>query len=101
MKRFIAFTLFAAPFCGAPVSAQQEHKLAEMPIYQTPVPYMGVRNWHLTQNLGATGVRAWIEGNRGHSHDSREILIKSIEPGSPADGIPCQFMEGHACPQAI
>ena len=98
MKRFIALALLATSFAGA----QQEHDLAKIPPHQTPVPYMGARNWHLTQNLGATGARAWIEGNKGHSHDSREILIKSIEPGSPADGVlqPYDIIVGAAVPPA-
>lgn len=97
MKPFLTLALF---FTAPLASAQQEHKLAKMPSHQTPVPYMGERNWHLTQNLGATGARGWIEGNKGHSHDSREILIKSIEPGSAADGIlePYDIIIGAAVP---
>ncbi|MDX1679672.1 MAG: DUF6288 domain-containing protein [Akkermansiaceae bacterium] len=83
-----------------PLSHAQERELAKLPSHLTPVPYMGVRNWHLTQNLGATGARGWIAGEKGDSHDSREILIKSIEPGSPADGIlqPYDLIIGAAVP---
>lgn len=85
----------------APLSASaQEKNLAQLPKHQTPVPYAGVRNYHLTHNLGATGARGWIEGEQGDSHDSREILIKSIEPGSPADGVlePYDVIVGAAVP---
>lgn len=97
MKRFIAFTtIFTAPLADA----QKEHGLAEFPPHQTPVPYVGIRNWHLTQNLGATGARGYVQGHEGHSHDSREVMIKSIEPNSPADGIlqPYDIIVGAAVP---
>ena len=55
--------------------------------YQTPIPYAGQRNWHVTQNLGVTGARAWVLGERSNTTDSRELVIKSIIPGSPADGV--------------
>lgn len=97
MKRFtINFFFFLAL-----VSVQaQEHGLAKLPKHLTPVPYAGVRNYHLTQNLGATGARGWVAGDKGDSHDSREILIKSIEPGSPADGVlePYDVIVGAAVP---
>jgi hypothetical protein len=54
--------------------------------YQTPVPYADERDWEVTQNLGATGARAWIEGRKGNTRNSREIVIKSVTPGSPAHG---------------
>lgn len=72
---------------GALAATSQELELGKLPKYQAPVPYAGIRNWHLTQNLGATGARGWVHGDRGHSRESREILIKSVEPGSPADGV--------------
>lgn len=67
--------------------AETPPKLSGLGKYETPVPYAGQRNWHVTQNLGATGARGWIAGERGDTAASREILIKSVEPGSPADGI--------------
>ena len=77
-----------------------EENLRDVPKYLTPVPYAGVRNWHVTQNLGPTGARAWVLGNRGNSTDSRELLVKSVEPGSPADGIlqPYDIIIGAATP---
>ncbi|MDP6523312.1 MAG: DUF6288 domain-containing protein [Kiritimatiellia bacterium] len=54
--------------------------------YETPVTYP-VRVAHISWNLGTTGARGWVFGWQGDSGDSREVLIKSIEPGSPADGI--------------
>lgn len=99
MKRFTTKLLFSLVL----VSVQaQEHELAKLPKYLTPVPYVGERNYHLTQNLGATGARGWIAGEQGDSLDSREILIKSIEPGSPADGVlePYDVIVGAAVPPA-
>jgi hypothetical protein len=54
--------------------------------YETPVTYP-VRVAHISWNLGVTGARGWVFGWQGHCDDSREVLIKTIEPGSPADGI--------------
>lgn len=75
---------------AAAATAQEPPQFSMLPKYQTPVPYAGVRNWHLTQNLGPTGARGWIHGHdprHANTHQSREILIKSVEELSPADGI--------------
>ncbi len=85
MKRFLSISI--AMLSVAPLANAQEHELSKLPAELTPMPYAGIRNWHITQNLGPTGARGYIQGHDGHSRDSREILIKSIEPGSPADGI--------------
>lgn len=71
-----------------------------LPKYQTPVPYSDQRNWHVTHNLGPMGVRVWLYGHRGNSLESRELMVKSVEPGSPADGIlrPYDFILGAAVP---
>lgn len=37
-------------------------------------------------NLGPTGMRGWVVGAKGDSGASREILVVSVEKGSPADG---------------
>jgi len=54
--------------------------------YQTPHP-QNRRIGYLSWNLGATGARGWFYGFSNHTDDSREIVIKSVEKGSPADGI--------------
>lgn len=98
MKRISISTLLAAvtllPAHG------QEHKLAELPKHLTPVPYVGIRNWHVSQNLGTTGARAWVYGHINNTEQSRELLIKSVEKGSPADGIlqPYDVIVGAAIP---
>lgn len=99
MKRFLTHAPLAL-LALLPFAHAQEKDLAKLPKYQTPVPYAGSRDYHLTQNLGTTGARGWILGNSGDSHDSREILIKSIEPGSPADGVlePYDIITGAAVP---
>ena len=38
-------------------------------------------------NLGPTGARGWIYGRKGHTGDSRQILITDVSEKSPADGI--------------
>ena len=58
--------------------------------HQTPVPYPGIRVWYINQNLGPTGARGWIHGkdpSASNTAESREILVRSVEEGSPADGI--------------
>ena len=37
-------------------------------------------------NLGPTGLRGWVLGSKGDSAASREILVVSVDPGSPAVG---------------
>src|SRR5512147_849571 len=37
--------------------------------------------------LGPTGAHGWIYGRFGQTAESRQILITSVEAGSPADGI--------------
>ncbi len=58
--------------------------------HQTPVPYAGIRVWYINQNLGPTGARGWIHGKDPavtNTAESREILVRSVEEGSPADGV--------------
>ncbi len=37
--------------------------------------------------LGSTGARGWMWGWKGHTTDARQILVTSVAPGSPADGV--------------
>jgi len=84
-----------------PALASGVPDLSKLPKYQTPLPYAGIRNWHVTQTLGPTGARGWIYGHRGNTAESREILVKSVEPGSPADGIlhPYDIIVGTRAPE--
>ncbi|BCX49354.1 hypothetical protein HAHE_32620 [Haloferula helveola] len=41
----------------------------------------------ITTNLGATGMRGWVYHVRNNTSESRQILIDSVDVGSPADGI--------------
>ena len=43
----------------------------------------GTHDW----NLGPTGARGWIWGWKLETTDSRQILITSVAPKSPADGV--------------
>jgi hypothetical protein len=38
-------------------------------------------------NLGATGARGWVWGQKGQTSDARQILITAVAAGSPADGV--------------
>ncbi len=98
MQRLSLSTLLAA-LAFVPAHGQEKN-LATLPKYLTPLPYAGIRNYHVTQNLGPTGARGWIYGHVRDTHDSREILVKSIEPGSPADGLlePYDVIVGAATP---
>lgn len=98
MHRF-AYSILLFVLCLTP-SYGQEKDLAKLPKYLTPLPYAGIRNYYTTQNLGATGARGWVYGHVQDTYESREILIKSIEPGSPADGIlePYDVIIGAATP---
>ena len=40
------------------------------------------RDW----TLGPTGARGWVYAWRGHTRDSRQILVTAVAEGSPADG---------------
>jgi hypothetical protein len=37
--------------------------------------------------LGPTGVRGWIFGSKGQTADARQILVTTVDAGSPADGV--------------
>lgn len=98
-QRGLSAVLLVLGAIGSSVLAD-DLNLVSVPKYETPVPYNGERNWHVTQNLGATGARYWVAGTWGNSAESRELLIKSVEPGSPADGIlqPFDVIVGAAVP---
>ena len=38
-------------------------------------------------NLGATGVRGWMWGWRNHTTDARQILVTTVDAGSPAQAV--------------
>ena len=81
--------ILASPYLINQLSAEPS-KSSAFSKYVTPVPVPNSRIWHITHNLGPTGARGWI-GNLGdlesNSEKNQEILIKSIEANSPADGI--------------
>ncbi len=101
MNRFTQITLQSATALALlHASNAQELNLAKLPKYQTPLPYAHLRNAKVTQNLGPTGARGWIYGHVKDTTDSREILIKSVEPGSPAERVlqPYDVITGAAVP---
>lgn len=98
--RTLLFAIGIAFLCACSAVAEEVPVYHTLPKYQTPVPYSDQRNWHVTFNLGSTGARGWVYGHRGNSLASREIMVKRVEPGSPADGIlrPYDFITGAATP---
>ena len=47
------------------------------------VPEKSTHDW----NLGPTGARGWMYSNKLETSEARQVLITSVEAGSPADGI--------------
>jgi len=47
------------------------------------IPANAEHDW----NLGPTGLRGWMFCDRLVTTDARQVLITSVDPGSPADGI--------------
>ncbi|MDX1682339.1 MAG: DUF6288 domain-containing protein, partial [Phycisphaeraceae bacterium] len=84
---YLSLGLAAGILAAGVAMAAPYPDMSELPKHQTPVPYAGDRYWHVTHNLGPTGARGVMEGRWGDTLDSREILIRSVEPGSPADGV--------------
>ncbi|TFG49294.1 MAG: hypothetical protein E4H38_05185, partial [Gemmatimonadales bacterium] len=56
-----------------------------LPEQQTPIA--DATTERSDYNLGATGMRGWIYGDSTDDDGSREILVRVVEKGSPADGI--------------
>lgn len=63
--------------------------LSQLPACQTPMAHPDTAR--ADYNLGATGMRGWIFGSRNDSAAAREILVRVVEKGSPADGIFSKF----------
>ena len=47
----------------------------------------GVPGDSVTINLGATGLRGWIYHVKDDTSESRQVLVDSVESGSPSDGV--------------
>ena len=47
------------------------------------IPEGATHDW----NLGPTGARGWMYSNKLETSEARQVLITSVEAGSPADGI--------------
>ncbi len=78
MFRPVLFALLSITVAKAEFSLLQlqPHELGQLP--ETPT---------LSWNLGPTGLRGWVLGASGDSAASREILVVSVDKGSPADGL--------------
>lgn len=59
--------------------------LSSLPKEQTPIGHESTER--SDYNLGATGMRGWIYGDSTDDDCSREILVRVVEKGSPADGV--------------
>ncbi|MCH2144623.1 MAG: DUF6288 domain-containing protein [Phycisphaerales bacterium] len=47
------------------------------------IPEGATHDW----NLGPTGARGWMYSNKLETSEARQVLITSVEAGSPADGV--------------
>jgi len=47
------------------------------------VPEGATHDW----NLGPTGARGWMYSNKLETSEARQVLITTVDPGSPADGV--------------
>ena len=47
------------------------------------IPEKSPHDW----NLGPTGARGWMYSNKLETSEARQIMVTSVEAGSPADGI--------------
>ena len=47
------------------------------------VPEGATHDW----NLGPTGLRGWMHSNRLETTEARQIMVTSVAPGSPAEGV--------------
>ena len=78
MTRSIALALMICPALPA-----AEFSLLELkPTRLAQLPDTPTVSW----NLGPTGLRGWVLGAAGNSAASREILVVSVDKGSPASG---------------
>jgi len=101
MRRVSRLVAAALAMCASSSAVASEAPVySKLPKHLTPVPYAGIRNWHVTQNLGPTGARGWVYGHTNNTREAREIMIKSVEPGSPAEGVlrPYDFIVGVVLP---
>ncbi|MFB0987038.1 MAG: DUF6288 domain-containing protein [Phycisphaerales bacterium] len=48
-----------------------------------PIPEGATHDW----NLGPTGARGWMYSNKLETSEARQVMVTSVAPGSPADGI--------------
>ncbi len=48
-----------------------------------PIPEGATHDW----NLGPTGARGWMYSNKLETSEARQVMVTTVEPGSPADGV--------------
>ncbi|MDF1851573.1 MAG: DUF6288 domain-containing protein [Verrucomicrobiales bacterium] len=48
-----------------------------------PIPDGAKHDW----NLGPTGARGWIYSNKLETTEARQVLVTTVAPGSPAEGV--------------
>ena len=70
--------------CMAPLQAGPQ-AASEIPDFTDgdSIPEKATHDW----NLGPTGARGWMYSNKLETSEARQIMITSVEPDSPADGI--------------
>ena len=77
-----ALTLFFAGVTGCQLLAKEAVAIPDF-TRGDEIPKGATHDW----NLGPTGARGWIYGNRLETTEARQILITKIDKGSPADGV--------------
>jgi hypothetical protein len=79
----LCILLLAALFAHSATAAAQDAKTA--PDFTTGgiIPKDAKHDW----NLGPTGLRGWIHSDQLVTTDARQILITTVDRGSPADGV--------------
>ena len=69
----------------APSPAADVHVNPDIPDFTEggSIPENSTHDW----NLGPTGARGWMYSNKLETSEARQIMVTSVEAGSPADGI--------------
>ena len=78
----LALTLLFAGVAGSQLLAKDAGPIPEF-TRGDEIPKGANHDW----NLGPTGARGWIYGNRLETTEARQILITKVDKGSPADGV--------------
>jgi len=79
--------LFALCVPGMIHAQRQPHPIPDLTQSGKPTPMANKTDKILIINLGPTGLLGWVYHFRTDTSKSRQILVTSVMPGSPADGV--------------